>query len=295
MKPMHALAESPQDASNGQLRKAQERFAAFDLKGIMASVTVLRLRTTDLNLAARQLRTKVVRFPQFFDGAAVVLDLEQMGDKAVDIPLAAMARMMRGCGVVPAGVIGIPPNLRDQMDFSGLPLLKLDTKRPAPPKNGQETLNGPVPQAKLAPDAPTQPQASPPASIRPTVATPPPTPPSNQPQYVYVTRPPLVVREQVRSGQRINARGTDLIVMAPVNPGAELVADGHIHIYGSMRGRAFAGAAGYKEARVFCQSLDAELISIAGIYVMSENIPPAHRNRPVQIFASNGVCHFEAL
>jgi septum site-determining protein MinC len=97
-------------------------------------------------------------------------------------------------------------------------------------------------------------------------------------------RPPArLVTEPVRSGTQIYARGTDLIVTAAVSAGAELVADGHIHVYGALRGRALAGAGGDVEARIFCSRLEAELVSIAGRYLVSEQLPPEQRGSAVHI------------
>jgi septum site-determining protein MinC len=87
----------------------------------------------------------------------------------------------------------------------------------------------------------------------------------------------------VRSGTQIYARGTDLVVTASVSPGAELVADGNIHVYGPLRGRALAGASGDKDSRIFCSRLEAELVSIAGRYLVSEQLPAEQRGSPVQI------------
>jgi septum site-determining protein MinC len=103
-------------------------------------------------------------------------------------------------------------------------------------------------------------------------------------------RLPLVVHEPVRSGQVIYAEKNDLIVLAPVNPGAELVADGNIHIYATMRGRAFAGAEGCSEARVFCQRLEAELVAINDAYLLYDDIPLDRRGRPGQVLVRDGRC-----
>jgi septum site-determining protein MinC len=92
-----------------------------------------------------------------------------------------------------------------------------------------------------------------------------------------------LVSEPVRSGTQIYARGSDLIVTAPVSPGAELVADGNIHVYGVLRGRALAGANGDAAARIFCTRLEAELISIAGRYLVSEQLPAGVQSAPVQV------------
>ena len=102
------------------------------------------------------------------------------------------------------------------------------------------------------------------------------------PERVAPPRPKLVT-QPVRSGTQIYAKGTDLIVVAPVSAGAEVIADGHIHVYGPLRGRAIAGAAGDQSARIFTQRLEAELVSIAGRYLVSEAIAPELLQQPAQV------------
>lgn len=92
-----------------------------------------------------------------------------------------------------------------------------------------------------------------------------------------------LVMHPVRSGTQIYAKGGDLVILAPVSAGAEILADGHIHVYGALRGRAIAGAAGDTSARIFTQRLEAELISIAGRYLVSEAIGPEHLHQPAQV------------
>jgi septum site-determining protein MinC len=118
--------------------------------------------------------------------------------------------------------------------------------------------------AGFAPNASTQPRAPGPAAAPPAAKA-------------------RLVTEPVRSGTQIYARGSDLIVTASVSPGAELVADGNIHVYGVLRGRALAGASGDAAARIFCTRLEAELVSIAGRYLVSEQLPPHSQSAPVQI------------
>jgi len=101
---------------------------------------------------------------------------------------------------------------------------------------------------------------------------------------------PLVVRQPVRSGQIIYAQGNDLIVLAPVNPGAQLMADGNIHIYAPLRGRAVAGVRGAREARIFCQRLEAELVGIDTAYVTAEGLPTERFGKSAQIFFEADRC-----
>jgi septum site-determining protein MinC len=118
------------------------------------------------------------------------------------------------------------------------------------------------------------------ASFAPNAAGQPRNGPANPPPAAPKAR---LVTEPVRSGTQIYARGGDLIVTAAVSPGAELVADGNIHVYGALRGRALAGAGGDSAARIFCTRLEAELISIAGRYMVSEQLPADAQSTPVQV------------
>ena len=102
-----------------------------------------------------------------------------------------------------------------------------------------------------------------------------------------------LVNLPVRSGQQVVSKGGDLVITAAVSHGAELLADGNIHVYGALRGRALAGIAGDKQARIFCQSLDAELLSIAGFYRLSDAIEPVAA--PCQIFLQDDHIHIELL
>ena len=106
---------------------------------------------------------------------------------------------------------------------------------------------------------------------------------------------PMVVTQPVRSGQVVYAKDNDLIVLAPVNPGGQVVADGNVHIYSALRGRAVAGAQGASEARIFCQRLEAELLAINGIYLVWEDLPPELRGRAAQMFLRDGQVVVAAL
>lgn len=117
--------------------------------------------------------------------------------------------------------------------------------------------------------------------------------PKDEPAPVGVAN--VLVKEPVRSGQQVYARGGDLIVLATVSPGAEIMADGNVHVYGSLRGRALAGVRGNTDARIFCRDLDAELVSIAGHYQISEQIQESSRQQPVQIFLNGESLVFEPL
>ena len=137
-----------------------------------------------------------------------------------------------------------------------------------------------------APDAVVQRSVpAPAAAAAPSAAAPVAAPPP-----VAVASPSaLVIDRPLRSGQQVYARGRDLVVLAMVNPGAEVIADGHIHVYAPLRGKAIAGARGNAEARIFALEMDAELISIAGIYRTSDvPLPEAVRQRAAQVRLLSG-------
>ncbi len=111
-------------------------------------------------------------------------------------------------------------------------------------------------------------------------------------------RPPvaaMVVERPVRSGQQVYAKGKDLVVLGSVAPGAEVIADGHVHVYGPLRGRAIAGALGDASARIFCRELYAELVVVAGLYRVSEDLPEEALGRSVQIRLRNHQLEFHIV
>jgi septum site-determining protein MinC len=156
----------------------------------------------------------------------------------------------------------------DGMDLSGLHKLLLEYGMvPVGIRNGSPELRIIARQAGL----PTLPESRATAAARrPEWAEP--TPARNR-----------ILSHPVRSGQQIYAPDGDLIVLGTVSAGAEVIADGNIHIYGALRGRALSGVRGDIETRIFCQSLEAELVSIAGRYRISEQIDPADRGKAMQI------------
>jgi septum site-determining protein MinC len=107
--------------------------------------------------------------------------------------------------------------------------------------------------------------------------------------------PSLIQHQPVRSGQRIYARSRDLVVTSTVGAGAEAIADGCVHVYGSLRGRAVAGARGETSARVFCQEFRAELVSIAGVFRVFETLPPELAGKPVQAWLDGDDLRFAPI
>jgi septum site-determining protein MinC len=193
-----------------------------------------------------ELAGQVQRSPRFFLNAPVVLDLKDAEDFTQAPEFGEAKRILRRHTLSLIGVQNATPAQLDAAATAGL--------------------------ASFAPNA-TQP-----ARPRPTEAAPAP-----HHEATPVAAKSKLVTQPVRSGTQVYARGTDLVVTAPVSPGAEIMADGNIHVYAALRGRALAGASGDTEARIFCGRLEAELISIAGRYLVSDQIPPEQRGLAVQI------------
>ncbi len=295
--------------------------AAFDLKGVMSSLTVLRLRSRDLNLIERQLRAKVTQFPQFFQSAPIILDVGELEGGVEGFPLAALVRALSVCRVVPVAVTNIDDAHRHLASAAGLGIVQPECRPPRRRSRGADRRS-PRGRRRARIRRATRPARSSCARARPAnnrsasssksasssnerqprrrqASTP--TPTAGKPRPDPGRRPaggpgpgghraPMVIRQAVRSGQLIYAEKNDLIVLAPVNPGAQIVADGNIHVYATLRGRAVAGAKGYTDARIFCQKFEAELIAIAGAYLTFDDIPRDRMGKPSQVYLQNGAC-----
>lgn len=104
-----------------------------------------------------------------------------------------------------------------------------------------------------------------------------------------------IIDRPVRSGQQIYAEGGDLIVLSQVGAGAEVIADGCVHIYGTLRGRAVAGARGDEGARLFCQRFEPELVAVAGVYAVAEQMQGSLRGAAVQVWLADGKLRLEPM
>lgn len=234
----------------------------FQIRGRFFTAVALRIgaRVDDDFLAA--LDAQIRQAPAFFDDAPMVLDLEKV---AGTLPKPELVRLIDALKGRSLSVFGVQNGSDEQVAAAR-------TAGLIPLQGGRE-----VPLERTARKTDPAPRAKPAAP---------------EPETAPVTR---LITEPVRSGQRIfNDRG-DLVVVASVSAGAELIAEGNIHIYGRLRGRALAGVNGDTNARIFCQSLDAELLAISGLYQTSENIDAAIRNERVQVFLRDEMLCIEKL
>ncbi len=245
--------------------KDKEKTIAFQLKGGLYPLTALQLLHSELDLFEEQLLNKIRQAPKFFYHAPIVLDLQtlpQTEDQMLFDPLLAILQKHH---LIPVGIKGGSQAQQAAASKAGLAILQ---------DSAHKTLD-----AKSPLDKP---------KLHPTHS------PKNEDFENSLTHS-RVIYEPVRSGQQIYVRGGDLIVLATVSHGAELLADGHIHVYGPLRGRALAGVSGDQKAHIFCQSLEAELVSIAGQYKISEDIEQTAWRLPVDISVVSGHLQIRAL
>lgn len=235
----------------------------FRLKGSLVTLSILKPLTTDLSEIESGLAARVAQAPALFDRAPLLIDLADLPDAtALDLP--GLRRLTAGMGFVPVAVRGGGDAMASQAAAIGMGVLG-EGRLPRDAEPTPAVVEEPPPTAAEIAAASPAPAAE---SATASAAAPVPT---------------RVVTQPVRSGQQVYARG-DLIVLAPVSPGAELLADGHIHVYGPLRGRALAGLRGDTGARIYCRALEAELIAVAGCFQVADDIDPALRGRPAQVY-----------
>ena len=222
---------------------------SFEIKSANLPLVALLLKSTDLEQLSRELAQRFGDMPDFFDNDPLVVDLSPLSDAAEGLTTAldftALSGLLRSYRLQPLAVRG-GSALQTEAALSAGLILAQDAMV-------QRSVQAPAPAQVQAPE-PAMEQAAPVAAVP-------------APGAMVIDRP-------LRSGQQVYARGRDLVVMAMVNPGAEVIADGHIHVYAPLRGKAIAGARGNTDARIFALSMAPELISIAGIYRTSENALP---------------------
>jgi septum site-determining protein MinC len=229
------------------------RLEPFRLRGANFNLLVLRLLDHRAEAVVPALGDQFRRAPGFLRFAPVVIGLDDLGARPAEVDFAALVGGLRAIDIVPIGTTGGTPEMRAAAQGAGLPPLRAAGGR-------EEAVPLPEPAAAPAMAAPAVAAAEP--AVQP-------------PQPDGTARPTLLIDQPVRAGQRIWAQGSDLIVVGTVNRGAEVIADGNIHVYGRLLGRAIAGGQSNGEARVFATAFDPELVSIAGYYAVREGLGEA--------------------
>ena len=246
----------------------------FQVRGHLYNLVTLRLIEPEDHRFFPLLQNAIARAPEFFRHAPVVLDAAAVAGRPPP-NMAEFARRLRQQRLVPVGVQNGDEAWTQAALNAGLGLFpagrpaEMLRRQEAPQEDSQEARRPVAPPDPVAAERPRRRRG------RRKAAT--------------------VVTEPVRAGQQIHARGGDLVVLAPVSPGAELLAEGHVHVYSSLRGRAHAGIGGDQDARIFCYSLHAQLVSIAGLYLVNAEIDERWLGKRVQIRCVDEAIVMEAL
>lgn len=229
---------------------------ALEFKSTSFSAPVLVLYSADLTQVELQLKEKIAQAPEFFKNTPLLIELKNCNSEDLAIDMTSLIKCLQHNKLCPIGISGGSDEQNKQALELHIPTHTIRATH----------VNSSTSTHKL-----TVENTEPPLDKTPTEPT---------------TMPPIenmLVQHPIRSGQRVYAKG-DLIILSHVSAGAEVMAEGNIHIYGALRGRALAGVQGNTESRIFCSDLQAELISIAGHYKISEEFDKPEHHQPTQIF-----------
>lgn len=242
-------------SKSAQRASTVDRPESFQLKGGLFPMTLLELKSTDLAAIKLELMEKVTQSPNFFQRSPLVFGVEQLTEAQQEsLDLSGLCTLCRELTLLPTAVRGANAHLLNECAKLALAILPRS-------RGKQSELTTDTPQAAVET-----------VEVAKTTAA----------------APTRIITTPIRSGQQIYARGGDLIVMAAVSAGAEVLADGNIHIYGALRGRALAGVQGDENARIFCSSQEAELVAVAGQFMVDEVLRTNHWKDAVQIFLAGG-------
>ncbi|WP_193087805.1 septum site-determining protein MinC [Advenella sp. FME57] len=287
---------------------SKSSFSALEFKSASLFVVRIELKSTDTAALQQALEQKMAEAGSLFAHEPVVLDISGLSDAPDWAELVALLSRHK---LPVIGVMGPDGALIDSARQAGLckvDVSTLNSRQPPEPT----LLTEPVADAvKMAPaaniqtvatatekDTPPAPKAPPAETRKASHSSRTPSQPAEPIvretiREVPVPVPTMVLARQLRSGQRVYARNSDLIVIGVVSRGAEVIADGNIHVYGPLRGKAIAGARGNASARIFTSHLDAELLAIAGIYrVIDADIEPQLNKKPVIVELDNDTLKF---
>jgi septum site-determining protein MinC len=227
---------------------------AYEIKSASLPLVAFVLKTHDLSVLEADLTRRLGDTPDFFDNDPVVIDLSNLEQPDSALDFAAICVLLRKHRMVPVAIRGGQPHHIANAQRAGLFEARDLSSQKASPSRVETVIQEVIREVEVVREVPAEHMGA------------------------------MVIDKPLRSGQHVYAKGRDLVVLAMVNPGAEIMADGHIHVYAPLRGKAIAGARGNEEARIFTLSLEAELISVAGTYRTSDTpLPPEVAGKPAQI------------
>lgn len=234
--------------------------SCLQLKADFVPLTVLKLSQCDLRNIAQELDMAITKAPKYFTHAPVIVDILNLGPLKTELDIPGLCALLREKKIIPVGIRGIEGKQKNIATENGLAILKspLNTPDEAPAEKAE---------AKKTPE-----------------------------KVELKYKQAKIITKPIRAGTRVYAKDSDLVILAAVNAGAEVIADGNIHIYAPLRGRALAGASGDKNARIFCQAIEAELVSIAGHYWVKDHIQePREVKSMFQIYLENDKLKLDSL
>ncbi len=258
--------------------------SSLDLKSTRLDALLLPLASRDWEAALHSMRTQWAAVAGAFDGELLVLDLRGLPPQGAPVPWLRIKQTLAELGLNAVGVLGL--GQLAEAEQQGAQAAGLPARDEAGAARTSTALPGALPAAVPAAVSAASPMPQePPPSAAPATAAPLP----RGPRCMVIDRP-------LRSGQQVYARDADLVVLGLVSHGAEVIADGSVHVYGALRGRAIAGAKGDLDARVYAQSLEAELLAVAGVFRTSEKpLPPEVAGKPAQVRLEGERLVFEPL
>lgn len=230
-------------------------------------LNILHLEDIDLDALQAELQQKCEEAPQFFAQSPIIVDCSLVADDCEALDFTTLKTLLVDLGFVPVGVRGMPENLNVTAMKAGWAVMRAGHHAPSSTNASPTT----APTATSVGEQAVQGQASANSGVQQPMLE---TVPSIQ---------SLTIDRPVRSGQQVYATNADMTVLSATSSGSELMADGSIHAYGPMRGRVLAGAQGNKSARIFCSSLQAELIAIAGRYLLLDESDTELKGKPAMI------------
>ena len=290
------------------------------LKGEMSMLNVLQLQNADIERLCKELKQKVEEAPQFFVQSPLVIDCSELDTEIFSIDFLSFKHTLLSIGFIPVGIRNAPEEMNKTLAESGWAIMRdsiRDNSKKAKPvaedlpvvdgakndNNVSETNGYDKGNIKNSPsetvvakaedlDAVLDDNINESPNVNKEQASP---KAQNGATNVAGLRASVTVDKTVRSGQQIYAAEADMTVLASTSSGSELMADGSIHIYGPLRGRVLAGARGNESARIYCQSLQAELFAIAGRYQLLDESDTHLKGKPVMIRLEGDKLVIEAL
>ncbi len=246
----------------------------FDLKSASLTMVAFVLKTPDLGAVRSELQSRLGDTPNFFGDDPVMIDLAALRESDAVIDFGALAELLRSHRMMPLAVRGGSPAQHAAALASGLAEASDDA--PAEPAARHEPAVREVVKEVVREVRVEVPVEVPVEVVREVVR--------ETVREVPTPAPVLVIDKPLRSGQQVYAKGGDLVVLAVVNFGAEVIADGSIHVYAPLRGKAIAGARGQADARIYSTCFEPELIAIAGTYRTAEApLPDEVRGKPALV------------